>query len=212
MFSDVKWSLPLAIDKHEAVVQETILRHNFTCQFCGVKTMSTENEPQGRLNACLDSRALAVESSLCYCLCNMCAYLGSVKSLCQSPDDIRKLGTFIEYPWITQSELINTLRIVYCIDTLAKGASVTETERIKKNPIYINMSLILRKLERKPVQWETIGFEGKPQELLSTIESFSGYSETNAAPYLTRLRFLFHPNKFEKHIQFWSTSIEKDLF
>lgn len=211
LFSKAKWALPLCEEKHRALIERVVENHEFRCCFCHFQVSSTDKEPIGRMKVCPSQEAGGIEASQCFAFCAICWRFGSIKSLMRPNQSRNALGRFVELPSIKQSELVSTLRILYCTDMIMKNASAMNKQELRKSPIFQKGLEAKERLERIPPMWKGFDFNGEPEKLEQVVRRYSGYNNDGSSPYIGKLRFYFYIDHFVGDIEFWSKFIEAEL-
>ena len=178
------------------VAQET----KGTCQCCGFQMPLSSTDPTGALNLCLSPRESVVDKDNAVTLCDGCVRLNSL-------DNLAGAGQFVELPWISQSDLTNALRVIYCVQA-------SNDERVHKTRVWQGSNNILTALARHPENWKPLGFDGSPEMVKDTIDNDKGFYQKegkNSRLYIDRLRFFFHRKAEPPAIERWKPVIETQV-
>ncbi|UUA75189.1 hypothetical protein [Cellvibrio sp. QJXJ] len=194
------WSKPLAADKHNSLIIQAVKRFDGCCAYCAVKMPMTVTHPHGGLSVCLKDNEVPLELDNLLPLCAFCVNFNDINNLKGS-------GSFVELPWITQSDLTNILRVIYCVQT-------SSDPFVKSSYIYQGSSAILEELGRAPKQWDDFYFDGSVEKVIEAYDSAFGFFDKRSSSevlYVDRLRFFFLPDKFKAAIDFWRPTIEAQI-
>lgn len=205
-----RWGTALKTETHNDIIERVCANNDYCCQFCGFKTAKTESSPSGGLKVCSETKALSVDIDSCFALCDICSRFNSLDNLITPDADKEEYGRFVELPWVSQSDLTNTLRVLYCVQFLGEGDSQT-AKTIKNLPIYKSSDAALNSLRRIPKEWYALSFEGKAETVKASATLFDGYNTNESNPYYDRLRFYFFPEKFRSRLEYWAPFIESEL-
>lgn len=195
-----KWTKPLRKETHDSLIVQAIKRFDGCCAFCGVKMPMTITHPHGGLSVCIRDRESSIELENLIPLCAFCVNFNDVHNL-------KGLGTFIEMPWLSQSDINNLLRVVYCVQS-------SNDPYVKSSYIYQGASAIVETIGRTPEQWSEFYFDGSVEKVIEAIDTCFGFFDkrtSNDILYIDRLRFFFHPQKFIDAIEFWRPTIEAQI-
>lgn len=194
------WTAPLNKESHGSLIIQAVKRSGGCCAFCGIKMPMTVTHPHGGLSVCVRESDISVELDNLVTLCAFCVNFNDIHNLCG-------LGSFVELPWLSQSDLNNFLRIVYCVQT-------SNDPYVKSTFIYQGSNAILESLSRTPKAWESFYFDGSVEKIIHAMEGRMGFFDKRMSSeilYIDRLRFFFHPAPFKDDIEFWRPTIEAQI-
>jgi hypothetical protein len=206
------WADPIDTSKHSKLVTSVVDRFDYRCLYCSLRATPTPNYPHGKLNICLADAKLSLESKNCISLCDFCVRLNSLENMKvqKVADKNIVIGSFVELPWIKQSQLNNLIRTAYCYEYLSRDDVAKEF--LKNTPFLKNINGFIRKVTNTPDKWESMGFDGSAEKLDSTLKDFTGFSQNNqGVMYIDRLRFVFSEEYFSESISYWSDLIRQDV-
>lgn len=195
-----QWTDPLSKETHDSLIVQAIKRFDGCCAYCGVKMPMTVTHPHGGLSVCIRDVESSIELQNLIPLCGFCVNFNDIRKL-------QGLGTFIEMPWLTQSDINNLLRIVYCVQS-------SNDHYIKSSYIYQGASAIVEAIGRTPKQWSEFFFDGSVEKVIEAIDTSFGFFDKRKSDdilYIDRLRFFFHPQNFVEDIEFWRPTIESQI-
>jgi hypothetical protein len=194
------WTKPLSVKTHNSLIIQAVKRSGGCCQYCGVRMPMTATHPNGSLSVCVIDKESSIELDNLITLCAFCVNFNDIQNLVGK-------GTFVELPWLTQTDLTNILRIVYSVQS-------SNDPIVKSHYIYQGSGAILEALGRTPSAWSEFNFDGSVESVIKLIDESTGYFErkdVNEVLYLDRLRFFFHPSAFVEAIDFWRPTVEAQI-
>lgn len=187
------WSDPKPADSSEdvAVLQQFIQNTNCTCQFCGTKTRLTPQTPMGFFDVCVRDRSLPDEPANWVALC----------CICSDFNDLEKLegkGSFVEAPWIKQSDLTSILRLSYAVSLRPEA----EWGVIKKAS-----EAVINSIDTVPEHWANVSWDGSVSGLKDAVSRIIHPFHNEA--YVNQLRFRFDMVPYEDALRYWAVQLEQ---
>tara|TARA_R100001039_G_C1838330_1_gene100020 strand:+ start:409 stop:945 length:537 start_codon:yes stop_codon:yes gene_type:complete len=159
----------------------------------------TANEPFAGLRVCAREEGLAIELANLVPLCGVCVRFNDLNNLIGC-------GQFVELPWLSQGQLTNMLRVIYC-------AQASSSADIQKSRVYQGSNGLLQTLARTPAEWEEHHFDGSVERVMDAVKAHTGFvdGEHPSPLYIDRLRFFWRPEVFKDDIAFWTPTIETQI-
>lgn len=199
------WNDPIPTEGNEQFIASVISNSGCRCMYCGFSSTQTANEPYGKLKVCSTHRENVVDVHSCITICEFCVRLNRISNLENAGDPI---GTFVELPWMTQSEVNNMLRVIYCYDYLA---SLPDSDLLNTK-IHMACAKLSKVMSKIPSEWKQYGFDGSPSSLQTFLDGYSGYKQDSGSTlYVDRLRFVTFENSLKDSIQYWSSLLELEI-
>lgn len=193
------WGPVLSMETHGEAVREAVKASRGCCAYCGFRAPITSTHPTAGLVGALRFAGLAPEPDNLVTLCAFCEKLNSLESL-------KGCGSFVEVPWLSQSQLTNLLRVTYCVQA--------STERyIQQTNLYQGSNAIVKALARTPKGWKERNFDGSVERIIDAVRDHRGFIDASEGQtvYIDRLRFCFAPEPFEAAIEHWAPTVEAQL-
>lgn len=194
------WGEPLSPSKYDGLIRQAVERSAGCCAYCKVQMPVTGTSRYAGLHACPYPRGAAPELPNLVTLCSFCVHLNSL-------DNLKNKGVFVELPWLSQSELINILRIVYCVQK-------SDNPTLRNTGVYKASSALVEALARLPRKWEEHYFDGSVERVSEAVSAHKGFEDKENPEhvvYINRLRFFFHAEEFKDALQFWLPTIEAQI-